>query len=219
MKKLLLTMVFSLLYVSSASAEFGLNVGGSGQLGLFSASAQEKSGTTIKDSGSEHGAAGWGSLFVEGVMGDRFIVGVDYVPAALATDTTETAKSDMGVGANTTTTVENKVQVDFENLTTIYGAIMVNENLYVKAGVVTVDVITNESLATGAQYANTDLDGSMFGIGYHNLLDNGVFFRVEGNYMDLGGTSLTATGTGTDSSISLSSLDGVSGKVSIGKSF
>jgi hypothetical protein len=96
---------------------------------------------------------------------------------------------------------------------------MVNENLYVKAGVVTVDVITNENLATGAQYANTDLDGSMFGIGYHNLLDNGVFFRVEGNYMDLGGTSLTATGTATDSSISLTSLDGVSGKVSIGKSF
>ena len=219
MKKLLLTMVFSLLYVSSASAEFGVNVGGSGQLGLFTASGEEKSGTIKKDSGTEHGVAGYGSLFIEGVLGDRFIVGVDYVPQALATDSVETAKSDMGPDASTQTTVENKVQVDFENLTTLYGAIMVNESLYVKLGVVTVDVITNESLATGANYANTDLDGSMYGIGYHTTLDNGVFLRVEGSYMDLGGASLNATGTATDSQISLSSLDGVSGKVSIGKSF
>ena len=212
-------MVFSLLYVTSASAEFGVNVGGSGNLGLFAAAAEEKSGTIKKDSGSEHGAAGWGSMFIEGVMGDRFIVGVDYVPSALATDTTETAKSDQGPDAVTATTVTNKVQVDFENLTTLYAAIMVSENLYVKGGVMTVDVITNESLTTGANYANTDLDGSMFGIGYHTLLDNGVFVRVEGNYMEFNGTSLNATGTATDSKISLTSLDGVSGKVSIGKSF
>ena len=65
MKKLLLTLVFSVFYVSSASAEMGLNVGVSGQAGIFTASATEMDGSTAKGNGSEHGEAAWGSIFVE----------------------------------------------------------------------------------------------------------------------------------------------------------
>ena len=219
MKKLLLTIVLSALYVSSASAEMGVNVGVSGQAGIFAASATESTGTTKKGNGSEHGSAGWGSIFVEGTINDRFIIGIDYVPQALETDTTETAKSDKGVGAITATTVTNKVQVDFEDLTTLYAGLMLTDNFYIKAGVTNVEVITNENLGTGASYANAELDGTMFGIGYHNALDNGVFFRVEGNYHNFDSASVTSTGTASDSKITMSSLDGLSGKLSIGKSF
>jgi hypothetical protein len=96
---------------------------------------------------------------------------------------------------------------------------MLTDNLYVKAGVTTVDVITNENLGTGASYANAELDGTMFGIGYHNALDNGVFFRFEGNYMTFDGATVTATGTDADNKIELRNLDGVSGKISFGKTF
>ena len=219
MKKLLLTIVLSTLYVSSASAEMGVNVGVSGQAGIFAASATESTGTTKKGNGSEHGSAGWGSIFVEGTINDRFIIGIDYVPQALETDTTETAKSDKGVGAITATTVTNKVQVDFEDLTTLYAGLMLTDNFYVKAGVTNVEVITNENLGTGASYANAELDGTMFGIGYHNALDNGVFFRFEGNYMTFDGATVTATGTDADNKIELRNLDGVSGKISLGKTF
>ena len=219
MKKLLLTFVFSLFYVTSASADLGVNVGVSGQAGLFAASATESTGTTKKGNGTEHGSAGWGSVFLEATMNDRFIVGIDYVPAALETDTTETAKDDKGVGAVTATIVTNKIQVDFEHLTTLYVGAMLTDNFYVKAGVTTVDVITNENLGTGASYGNAELDGNMFGIGYHNALDNGVFFRFEGNYMNFNGHTVNATGTAADNSIELRNLDGVSGKLSVGKSF
>jgi hypothetical protein len=37
--------------------------------------------------------------------------------------------------------------------------------------------------------ANVELDGTMFGVGYHNALDNGVFFRFEGNYMTFDGAT------------------------------
>jgi hypothetical protein len=153
------------------------------------------------------------------------MVGIDYVPAALETDTTETAKSDKRSAQNAAqngddiTSSTNKVQVDFEHLTTLYAGMMLTDNFYVKAGVTTVDVITNESMGTGANYGNTELDGSMFGIGYHNALDNGVFFRFEGNYMNFDAQSISATGTGADSTIKLKNLDGVSGKLSVGKSF
>ena len=219
MKKLLLTCVLSFFYVTSASADLGVNVGVSGQAGLFAASATESTGTTKKGNGTEHGSAGWGSVFLEATMNDRFMVGIDYVPAALETDTTETAKDDKGVGAVTATIVTNKIQVDFEHLTTLYVGAMLNDNFYIKAGVTTVDVITNESLGTGASYGNAELDGNMFGIGYHNALDNGVFFRFEGNYMNFNGHTVNATGTGADNKIELRNLDGVSGKLSVGKTF
>ena len=220
MKKLLLTIVLSIFYVSSASADLGVNVGVSGQAGIFAASATESEGTTKKGNGTEHGSAGWGSIFLEGTINDRFILGIDYVPSALETDTTETAKSDQRtVGSDAATASTNKVQVDFEHLTTYYAALMLNNNLYVKAGITTVDVITNENLGTGSSYGDTELDGTMFGIGYHNALDNGVFFRFEGNYMTFDGATQTGTGTGASRKIELRNLDGVSGKLSFGKTF
>ena len=218
MKKLLLTFVLSLFCISSASA-VSVNVGVSGQAGIFAASATEKTGSTKKGNGSEHGSAGWGSVFLEGQFNDRIIVGIDYVPQALETDTVETAKSDKEPDATTATTVSNKVQVDFEDLTTIYVGAMITDSLYVKAGAMKVDVITNENLATGASYGNTELDGTMFGIGYHVANDNGAFFRFEGNYMTFDGATQRATGTDADNTIELKNLDGVSGKISIGKTF
>ena len=220
MKKLLLTFVLSLFCISSASA-VSVNVGVSGQAGIFAASATEKTGSTKKGNGSEHGSAGWGSVFLEGQFNDRIIVGIDYVPTALETDTTETAKSDKEPGSkdDTPTTVTNKIQIDFEDLTTVYVGAMITDSLYVKAGAMKVDVITNETLGTGAAYGNTELDGTMFGIGYHVANDNGAFFRFEGNYMSFDGATQRSTGTDADNTIELKNLDGVSGKISIGKSF
>lgn len=221
MKKLLLSMVFSLLYITSASAGMGVNVGVSGQAGIFAASAKETNPTTSKTTGtgSEHGSAAWGSVFIEGVLNDQFIFGVDYVPGALETDTTETGKSvKETAGSEVTTKRTNKIQIDFEHLTTLYVGFLMGEHLYFKAGVTTVDVITNESLGTGSTYGDTELDGSSFGVGYHRALDNGTFLRMEGNYMDFDGSSLTSSNN-ADRRISLRNLDGVSGKVSIGKSF
>ena len=218
MKKLLLTFVLSLFCISSASA-VSVNVGVSGQAGIFAASASEKTGTTRKGNGSEHGSAGWGSVFLEGQFNDKIIVGIDYVPAALETDTTETAKSDKGVEATSPTIVSNKIQIDFEDLTTLYVGAMLTDSLYVKAGAMKVDVITNETLGTGAAYGNTELDGTMLGIGYHVANDNGAFFRFEGNYMTFDGATQRSTGTAADNTIELKNLDGVSGKISIGKSF
>ena len=222
MKKLLLTFVLSAFYVTSASADLGVNVGVSGQAGLFTASATESTGTTTKGTGSEHGEAAWGSIFLEASINDKFMVGVDYVPMALETETAETAKSADSydaAGTKTVTAQTNNVQIDFEHLTTLYAAFMMNDNFYLKAGVTQVDVITNENLGTGASYANAELDGSMFGLGYHNALDNGAFFRFEGNYMSFDGATVNATGTDADNKITLRNLDGISGKISIGKTF
>ena len=217
MKKIILSVLFSVFYLTSSSAEIGVNLGLSGSAGLFAVSGKEVMGTQTTK-GSEHGEAGFGSIFIEKTLGDRFAVGIDYVPSSLSTDTAESAKTDLTEGS--TATGENKIQIDFEDLTTYYVALNVTENMYAKLGMVTVDVITNESLHTGSTYGNTDMDGTLFGIGYNKSMDNGMFIRVEGNYMDFDGVSVTGTGTETTASkVTLNQLHGLTGKISVGKSF
>tara|TARA_B100001057_G_C22805464_1_gene933250 strand:- start:477 stop:1175 length:699 start_codon:yes stop_codon:yes gene_type:complete len=213
MKKIFIAILFSLFTFSQASAELGVNVGIAGNLGLFAASAKEEAGETHK--GSEHGAAGWASVFVEKSFGDKFAIGVDYVPDALESETTETSKQDKD-GSATPTSRTNSVQVDFEDLTTLYVNINLTDSMYVRAGLVKVDVITNESLGTGATYGNTDLDGQTLGFGTNMEMDNGVFVRAEANYMTFDSSGGLISG---DNTITLTNLDGVTASLKIGKSF
>ena len=226
MKKIILTLFLGLfMFTSKASAELGINVGLSGQLGLYAATATEfDEGTNGTTSGpdetnkeSEFLGLGYGSVFIEKTLGQYLLVGIDYVPSALETETSETIVDDRGA-ASTSTRQTNKVQVDFEDLTTYYiGLNLGDSGAYVKAGIVTVDVITNESLGTGSTYGNTDLDGTLIGLGYNKGFDNGLFVRAEGAYTEFDGASVTSSTT--VNKITLDSLDGVTGKISIGKSF
>ena len=61
------------------------------------------------------------------------------------------------------------------------------------------------------------MDGSMFGVGYAHTTDTGAFVRVEGNYMSFDGASVTSSAN--SNVITLNNLDGISAKVSLGKSF
>ena len=224
MKKAIMIFISCAYLISnSAFAEIGVNVGISGSAGLFTATGKEVDSSTGSipasetHNDSEHGEAAWGSIFIEKTLGDRFLIGIDYVPASLETETTESVRHDKTT-TDTRTAKENSIQIDFEDLTTIYIALNVTENAYIKAGISQVDVITNENLATGSAYGNTELDGTVFAVGYNKDFDNTMFLRVEGSYMDFDGASLTST-TNSDNKVTLNSLDGVSGKISIGKSF
>ena len=98
MKKILIAICAYVLTLSTTvSADIGVNVGVSGQMGVFVATAKEtETGPTVteKSNGREHGALGFASLFIEKTLGDRLAIGIDYVPSALETETTETTKQD-----------------------------------------------------------------------------------------------------------------------------
>ena len=218
MKKLILAIfAYSILMLNNVTAEIGLNVGLSGNLAVFHATGQENENGEIASEDAT-GVAGYGSIFVEKTLGDRFLIGIDYVPTALESETSETVVADLkGAGDGASSNQTNKVQVDFEDLTTFYLGLNVTENLYVKAGMVQVDVITNESLGTGSTYGNASLDGTMFGLGYNHSYGNGISTRIEGSYMDFDDASVTASNT--DNKISLKGLEGASAKISLVKSF
>ena len=226
MKKIIFGLAASLLCFGSVSADIGVNIGVSGQAGLFIASATEKDvgthGTTT--SGDESNSdtdvlpITYGSIFIEKTLGSRFLVGIDYVPTDLATETMETTMHDYVDRATTAgTSSTNRVQVDFSDLTTIYIGLNLTENSYIKAGTVSVDINTNENLASGVTYGNTTTDGSMVAMGYNKGFGSGFFVRGEMTYMDFDGVSVT--NSNSTATVTMNSLDGVSGKLSVGKSF
>ena len=215
MKKTICAIILaSFTYVPFASAEMGVNVGVSGQAGIFGATAKEVS-TERTSTGTEIAGVAYPSVFIEKSLGDRMVIGVDYMPDALSSDTVETTKLEHQSGG-TDSNVTNNLQVDFEGLTTAYVGFNITDSAYIKAGFMTVDVLTKENLGTGGSYGDTSLDGAMFGFGVHNQMDN-LFWRLEANYLEFDG--VTVSSTNSDNSVSVNSLDGLTAKISIGTSF
>lgn len=225
MKRILilgLSLVF-LTFSAQAEIKAGLSLSAGvfeldGASEKFTGSHSSGAGSTVTKNASAEGDGaeglfGIGSIFVEKSFG-KFALGLDYVPHSLETETTENTQTS----SDSSATGLNKVQIDFEDMMTIYGTIALNDNIYAKAGYMQVDVKTNELLATGGSYGNTSLDGYVLGLGYDRDLNNGAFVRVEANYMEFDGATLTNT---ADSAKSVTA-DGISGygaKLSIGKAF
>ncbi|MDC0615888.1 hypothetical protein OAO77_00770 [Candidatus Pelagibacter sp.] len=218
MKKLTFALMMLLGSFSMASAELGVNIGVSGQIGAFTAEAEETMGTTERRGKEDAiGVFGYGSIFLEKDLGQYFTLGIDYVAESLESETVVHTKKDH-LAAALPVNVTQTIKVSFEDLTTSYVALNVTENFYVKAGMVTVDVITKETLGTGGTYGNTSLDGTLFGAGYTKDLTNGIFIRAEGTYTEFDAVKINSA-SGETRFIKAGNIAGASGKLSIGKSF
>ena len=235
MKKIIFSIALMLCFGFNANAEKGVNVGVTALYGAFEVDgATEKfaanhssgAGTAREVKHSDEGDTAEGeiafaSIFVEKVLGDRFAIGLDYVPMSAGSETSENEQNKAGSNPATHSGDAagiNKVQVDFEDLTTLYAMINLTDNFYVKAGLMQVDVKTNEALATGGTYGDTSLDGTMLAVGFARDLDNGAFVRLEGSMMDFEGVTLTNQNDSTKS-VKVDGIEGYGAKLSIGKSF
>ena len=136
MKKFLTIAAFMLFAFSNAQAE-RVKIGVTLKAGVFEVdeaseifSGNHSSNTTsttvtkkASDEGDEAvGEFGYGSIFVEAAVNDKFSIGIDYVPTALESETTENVQINTGATTSNSddTSSTNKVQVDFDDLTTIY---------------------------------------------------------------------------------------------------
>lgn len=234
MKKFLTIAAFMLFAFSSAQAE-KVKIGVTLKAGVFEVdeaseifsgnhSSNTTSTTVTKKASAEGdeavGEFGYGSIFVEAAVNDKFSIGIDYVPTALESETTENVQINTGATTSNSddTSSTNKVQVDFDDLTTIYALLHATDNLYLKIGYMEVDVNTDEVLGTGGSYGNTSLDGYTVGLGYNYDMDNGAFVRVETNYMEIDGTELT-NANDSNKKVKADGITGASVGISVGKSF
>ena len=223
MKKLILFTTIICLFLVPARAELGINIGVSAQVGTAEASGSESEAGTVSQSKTEEMLFGTGSFFIEKTLDflpgpfARLALGYDYVPHDIGTGTATNIRFDQD-GDLLNDRVENNVKANFEDLNTFYLTADITDWLYVKAGLVSVDAISKETLGTGSAYGNAKLDGEVYGFGLKTSTDSGLFFRAEANWMDIDGVTLTST-TNSDNTVTLDGIDTVSGRISIGKSF
>ena len=228
MKKFLTIAAFMLFAFSSAQAE-KVKIGVTLKAGVFEVdeaseifsgahSSGASPGTVTKKASGEgdvaEGEFAYGSIFAEMMVNDKIAIGVDYVPMALETEST----SNTQTSTTNSATGNNTVQIDFEDLTTVYALLFATENIYLKAGWMQVDVKTNESLATGGAYGDTSLDGYTLGLGFNNDMDNGMFVRFEAAVMDIDGATLVNKNDSTKK-VTADGIEGISASLSLGKAF
>ena len=223
MRKLTIAIIMLFSTISLASAEMGVNIGISADVGTFSTSGSENENGEVSKKKDAESLVGYGSIFIEKTLNflpgpfGRLSVGYSHVPHDLKSGTADREDSDKTTTA-TGLRVDQKIQADFSNFNTVYATLRITDWLYVKAGSIDVDVTTNEKLGTGSSYGNTSLDGSTIGAGIHIAKDNGLFFRFEVNDQSFDGVKLTST-TNSANSVTITDLDGTTAKIAIGKSF
>ena len=250
MKKLLFGIFISLLSFTAANSE--ISVGVSGTLGMLDAEGKETiSGSTnagidkdaddddvaraatataaTSQSDTEDLVIGYASIWVEGHLGSNFRAGINYVPYALESETTENTRVDNCNHAegqlnepvadqSACATTTNKVAVDLVNLAQLYLSYH-TDSFFVKAGVMTADIETNENLATGSQYDDASLEGTFVGAGIERDFGNEMFIRSEVNFTKFDDIKLTGKGTDNTTTIDITDLGGINATVSLGKTF
>ncbi len=224
MKKIIITLVSSIFLLFGNANALGLNLGISGAGGVFEVDgATEKNADATKNAADEkedaEGLYAIGSAFAEITFTDRIAIGVDYVPHALESNQVSNEQEVLaGTGKTVGTNVTNVAEVHVEDLTTVYASLFLNDNIYVKAGYSKGDVLTVENLGTGGAYPDTTIDGIVLGLGYDRDLPNGMFVRMEANFMDYDSVQVTNSNDSTKQ-ITIDGVGGYGAKLSIGKSF
>lgn len=231
MKKIIISILFFVMgSFSIVSAEIGVNIGISGNIGLYEASGFEMEDGEKTSSKDQEGLFGMGSIFIEKKLNflpgplSRLTLGFDHVPHDIPTPAHSNDRrdcvdkvSDADGCASTANMVSNTASAELKNINTIYFNVDITNWLYVKAGYQEMDIITTETLQTGSKYGNTSIDGHVLGLGVQQVNDNGVFFRFSVENTSLDGAKITATAT--PNSVTLDDITGTSARFSVGKSF
>ena len=233
MKKLLLVAVFAIFSASSAISA-GLSdikptIGVSYNNAGYAAEGTEQVGTdtgTHQSTTSEYGAFAeqYASVFIELGFGDVLSIGIDYVPNSFDTPT-NTSREGTTKGA--TDPGKSTVSATFEDLTTAYAKINILPlgGTYLKLGFSQVDVIINESMASGNTYGDVNTQGYTAGIGYAHEIDNGFGIRAEvtaSQFDDVrttNGVTTASVANGGKNTVLVESMWGAKGTVSLVKSF
>ena len=241
MKKTLLIAIISMFFGSFASAEIGLNIGVSAQLGELTAKGEERnsdSNTNAADgvgtqSKTEKALFGTAGFFIEKDLsflpgrleniGSKISIGYDNILHDIDLGTqSNVRKASLGASGAAVPAGTNQLNAEVSGFETIYAQLNITDWLYVKAGEVTVDVdtrFTKSGVVSNDYGSSHELDGTIYGVGVQHTSDNGIFFRLEYNSYDIDGKTVVSSGADSTLTAVLKDVSGDTGRISIGKAF
>ena len=215
MKKIIITVLASILITSTAAFAGSIQVGAK-----ISSAFVDASGTETTTVGSvTGGAANSNSASVENNFvaipsvyaeysfddasyaseGNAITIGVDYVFGSADVSDKVSTRSELAedaAGSGSSGNVTYQAQAELENFISYYIEVPVYQNFYVKAGMSTIDVITKEDADHEGSYADASLDGFDLGIGFKGNYGSYVW-KVAYEETDFDTLSLTSTTSNT----------------------
>ena len=220
MKKIITICITSLLLMVNSNAEISMGISATAL--YYDASGEEtvkSSGT--KNSKSDTGIAPIPSFFIERELDTGVTVGLDVVPYGAKVADFSNARTDTDTDDASDTAGNNKGDVNFKNLVTLYASKDLANGMYAKFGVSRVTVETDETVATGSTYGDEDIMGITLGLGTERDLNNGAFMRIEGQVSAFQGATFngSADSDSVKNTIELDDFTTAGIKFSIGKSF
>ena len=228
MKKIVIALLVTFGLTTIVSAEIGVKVGVSAQIGEMETSGKEVSSDgTTETAAAEQALFGTAGFFIEkdlaflpGPFG-RLSVGFDNIVHDISLGTQgNTRKASLGAAGAGVVSTTHALDAKLTGFETIYATLNITDWLYVKAGNVTVDLETKfTGSATSSYPTSHSLDGTVVGFGVEKSSDNGMFFRLEYNDYSIDGKSVVNAGADSKFTATLNDVSGSTGRVSIGKAF
>ena len=201
-KALALALLLTLSGSSYALADFAVGIAGG--IADIDASGTETEGGE-KTNGSVSNQAGVVSVFAEysPEMVSGLTIGLDYIPGKADVSNkiksrTDAESSITGTATEGSTVRKQTAQAEVSDHITLYASYDVNDTVYVKGGVVQVDLNTLESLQTGSKYGNETVNGVLLGIGIESDIGASSFGRFEISHTMYEDTKFTSSVTRTD---------------------
>ena len=217
MKKLI-TSISSLLLLTIVSAKAEIGIGISGALHLIDGTGEETTRTSNEvNSGSHDETATVPEVFIEAINDDGLAIGLSYIPTRDMGSKSRTDVADAtGREAGTYT-----AKAELDNVIKLYtdlptGKSIAGGNLYVHLGLQHVELVTLESLNSGAVYPNKNLLGATLGLGIKGDIPygNNLYYKGEVTYTNF--ETYEADGAGNKVS---ADLEDYAARLSIGYKF
>ena len=230
MKKIILAILMTFGIFTMVSADIGVKLGVSAQIGSMETSGKETSSdatATTKTSSTEEALFGTAGFFIEkdlaflpGPFG-RLSLGYDNIAHDLDLGTQRNPRqTNLGAAGAVATATDHTLEAKVTGFETVYATLNITDWLYVKAGNVTVDVDTKFNGTSTSSYPTShSLDGTVVGFGVEKSSDNGMFFRLEYNDYSIDGKSVANSGADSKFTATLNDVSGSTGRISIGKAF
>ena len=234
MKKIVLAILMTFGIFTMVSADIGVKLGVSAQIGSMEASGSEKNSdgaTATRKSGTREALFATGGYFIEkdlaflpgrlGDFGSRISIGFDNIVHDLDLGTVNNVRGEtLGAAGAAVIPTTHKLSAKITGFETVYATLNITDWLYVKAGNVTVDVDTKFNGTSTSSYPTShSLDGTVVGFGVEKSSDNGMFFRLEYNDYSIDGKSVANSGADSKFTATLNDVSGSTGRISIGKAF
>ena len=224
MKKLILTVLASIALTGAAFAQ-NYSIGVTGTALYYDASGTETTKSSAeKNNKSDSGVAPIPSLFIETELDTGATIGLDIIPFSA-----KVADGSMNSDDDAETSGTNKVDVNFKNHVTLYVESPIDTQLdgsYIKFGVSTVTIETDESLSTGSTYGDETIQGLTVGFGVKRDMATGGFMKIEGAVSHYQGATFNGSFNGNSAGdsanrnvIDLDDFNTAGIRVSVGKRF